>query len=175
MTSPSQLKPRDFAWIYPSQEGRPFVLQEEGQDRARLLFHQQPEPSQGEYGGKKWLFHYTAVLHPRVTVTTEDDLDHVVAQFLPCWTGGGWVIFDSGARFRWRKAHIWGGGWCFQRMDAESSICLSQEAGPLTQGGKVSVCAAAADQPETPVLVLLAWFLRIVDFEMLVEGVFRVG
>jgi len=54
-------------------------------------------------------------------------------------------------------------------------VCLSQEAGPLRQGGKVSVCRGAADRPETPILLLLAWFLRIMDFEMLVEGLFRVG
>ena len=60
-------------------------------------------------------------------------------------------------------------------QEQKSSVCLSQETGPLTQGGKVSVCCGAADLPETPVLLLLAWFLRIMDFEMLVEGIFRVG
>ncbi len=54
-------------------------------------------------------------------------------------------------------------------------MCLSQETGSLTQGGKVSVCCGSAGLPETPVLLLLAWFLRIMDFEMLVEGLFRVG
>ena len=59
--------------------------------------------------------------------------------------------------------------------EQKSSVCLSQEAGPLMQGGKVSVCCGAADLPETPVLLLLAWFLRIMDFEMLMEGIFRIG
>jgi hypothetical protein len=85
------------------------------------------------------------------------------------------VSFDSGVRYRWKKADMWSGKWCFRHAERKSCVCLSQDAGPMVQGGRVSVCCGAADLPETPVLLLLAWFLRIMDFEMLVEGIFRVG
>jgi hypothetical protein len=175
MTTLPESKTRELIWRYPEQEGQPFILWDEGVKAGWLQFHEQPLESSGEFRGRRLVFRYSAKLYPRVTVCSEEDSPHIVAEFLPCWTGGGWVSFDSGARYRWRKAHIWGGGWCFIRMDQKSQVCLSQEAGPLIQGGRVSICSGAADLPETPVLLLLAWFLRIMDFEMLVEGIFRAG
>jgi hypothetical protein len=175
MTASTESKTRELVWRYPDQEGQPFLLTYQGSEVGWLQFREAPAVSTGGYGGTRLIFRYTAAMHPRVTVASEEDPQHIVAEFLPCWTGGGWVSFDSGGRYRWRKAHIWGGGWCFTRFDQESSVCLSQEAAPLMRGGKVSVCGAAADLPETQVLLLLAWFLRIMDFEMLVEGLFRVG
>ena len=175
MTSASESTTRDLAWEYPGQEGQPFILRDENGEAGWLVFREEPAASSGGYGDKRLLFHYSTTLHPRVTVSSEEDPQHVIAEFLTCWTGGGWVSFDSGVRYRWRKAHLWGGAWCFTRMDEKASICLSQESGPLMQGGKVKVCCGAMDQPETKILLLLAWFLRIMDFEMLVGGLFRVG
>ncbi len=175
MASATESKTRELIWKYPDQEGQPFVLRGDGAEVGWLQFREAPAASTGACNGRRLVFHYSVKLHPSVTVCSEEDPQHVVAKFLPCWTGGGWVQFNSGVHYRWRKAHIWGGGWCFTRMDEKGSVCLSQEAGPLIQGGKVKVCCGAADQPETPILLLLAWFLRIMDFEMLVEGLFRVG
>jgi len=175
MVAFAESKTRDLIWRFPEQEGRPFVLRAGETELAWLDFHEQPAASLGGFDATRLLFHYTTNLHPRVTISSEQDPSHVVAQFLPCWTGGGWVSFDSGACYRWKKSHLWGSTWCFSRQGEESSVCLSQQAGALIEGGKVRVCCGALDRPETRVLLLLAWFLRIMDFEMLVEGVFRVG
>jgi len=172
--SPLETKTRELIWQYPEQEGQPFLLWDQGVKAGWLQFNEQPEASTGEIQGQRWAFRYSARLHPRVTVYRGDSPE-VCAEYVPCFTGGGLVSFDSGARYRWRRSDIWGTRWCFRHVEQKSSICLTQEAGSLTQGGKVSVCCGAADQPETPVLLLLAWFLRIMDFEMLVEGIFRVG
>jgi hypothetical protein len=174
MTSSTESAQREFTWQYPKQEGHPFVLRDDGGEAGWLQFHEGPEVSTGEFRGKKWFFRYSADLHPRVTVHSAES-HHVVAEYVPSMTGGGVVSFDSGAHYRWKKADVLGSRWCFRHREQNSSVCLSQEAGPLTKGGKVAVCCGAADLPETPVLLLLAWFLRIMDFEMLVEGIFRVG
>ena len=84
------------------------------------------------------------------------------------------VTFASGARYCWNRAKIWSGQWCFRR-EGEASICLSQHAGPLREGGRVSVCEQAAQLPETAVLVLLAWYLRVLAFETLIETIPTVG
>lgn len=174
MTSLSESMTRELIWQYPKQDGQPFVLLDDGAEVGWLQFHEKPAESSGEFRGQRLVFRYTARLHPRVTVYRGDSQD-VLAEYVPCFTGGGMVSFDSGVRYRWRKADMWGGKWCFRHAERKSSVCLSQEAGPLIQGGKVSVCCGAADLPETPILLLLAWFLRIMDFEMLVEGVFWAG
>ncbi|MGP8242952.1 MAG: hypothetical protein ACLQVN_00360 [Bryobacteraceae bacterium] len=174
MTSLPESKIRQLVWQYPETEGQPFVLWDEGVKAGWLQFHEGPVDSTGEYRGQKWVFRYSTHLHPRVTVYRGDS-EQVLAEYVHCFTGGGLVSFDSGVRYRWKRTDIWGARWCFRRAEEKSSVCLSQEAGPLTQGARVSVCCGAADLPETPVLLLLAWFLRIIDFEMLVEGIFRVG
>jgi hypothetical protein len=174
MTSASEAKIRDLVWEYPEREGQPFLLLDAGVEIGRLAFHEEPAASIGEIRGQKWTFRYSARLHPRVTVYRGDSQE-LVAEYVPCLTGGGMVSFDSGVRYRWRKASVWGDNFCFRHLEQKSSVCLSQETGSLTQGGKVSVCCGSAGLPETPVLLLLAWFLRIMDFEMLVEGLFRVG
>jgi hypothetical protein len=174
MTSTSETKSRDLVWQYPKHEGQPFLLLDGGVEMGRLAFHEEPVASIGELMGQRWTFSYSTRLHPRVTVH-RDDSQELVAEYVPCLTGGGVLFFNSGARYRWRKASVWGHKWCFCHPEKKSCVCLSQETGPLTQGGKVSVCCGEAGLPETPILLLLAWFLRILDFEMLVEGIFRVG
>ncbi|MGA9625982.1 MAG: hypothetical protein WBL65_22155 [Bryobacteraceae bacterium] len=174
MTSALETKIRDLVWEYPEREGQPFLLLDAGVEMGRLAFHEEPAASIGEFRGGRWSFRYSTKLHPRVTVHRGDSQE-LVAEYIPCLMGGGLVSFHSGARYRWRKASVWGDKWCFRQQGQKSSVCLSQETGPLTQGGKVSICCGAADLPETPALLLLAWFLRIMDFEMLVEGLFRVG
>jgi hypothetical protein len=52
---------------------------------------------------------------------------------------------------------------------------MSQHAGALTEGGKVSVCEQAAQAPETAVLILLAWYLRVLAFQNLIEAIPTVG
>jgi hypothetical protein len=54
-------------------------------------------------------------------------------------------------------------------------VCLSQQSGPLASGGKVMVCSNAVHLAETPILVLLAWYLRVLAFEKLTESIFVFG
>jgi hypothetical protein len=170
----TETKTRELIWQYPEQDGQPFLLWDNGVKAGWLEFHEEPAESTGEFRGQRWAFRYSARLHPRVTVHRGDS-EEVIAEYVARFTGGGLVSFDSGVRYRWSRSDIWGARWCFRQAEKKSSVCLSQEAGPLVHGGKVSLCCGAADLPETPVLLLLAWFLRIMDFEMLVEGIFRVG
>ena len=174
MTSTPASKTRELIWQYPDHEGEPFVLWDEGVKAGCLRFQPEPGESTGELKGERWRFRYSIRMHPRVTVYRGDS-EEVFAEYVPCFTGGGMVSFESGVRYRWRRTDIWGKHWCFRSAEQKSAVCLTQETGPLSHGGRVTLCCGAAVQPETPVLLLLAWFLRILDFEMLVEGIFQVG
>lgn len=174
MIASSALIGRELAWDYPASERRVFVLRAAGVEVGWMRFQEEPWlRSAGELSGGRWTFERTAALRPHVTVYSEDSQD-VVAELVPSFTGGGMVSFATGARYCWKRANIWGTRWCFRREGQASSVCLSQQAGPLISGGKVTVCCGAADLPETPVLVLLAWYLRVLDFEMFTEGIARV-
>jgi len=174
MASLAESKARDLTWEFPEHESEPFRLRDERGEAGRLEFHEEPEASIAEFAGQTWTFHYTTKLRPHVRIYRGDSQD-LAAEYVPVLRGGGVVTFQSGARYRWKKTAMFGDKWCFRTEEQSSSVCVRQEAGALRQGGKVSICCGAEDLPETPVLLLLAWFLRILDFEMLAEGIFRVG
>lgn len=76
-----------------------------------------------------------------------------------------------------RAELVWSPTWCFREQGGarKSSICVSQHAGPLRAGGRVNVCGDVTGLPETPVLILLAWYLRVVEFEMLTHAIPVIG
>ena len=174
MASMSDFGIGELTWRYPEREGQPFVLRDDGTEVGCLHFRERPQgKSTGEFGGKTWAFEYSADLHPRVTIFDADS--QALAEYVPSLAGGGVVSFHSGVRYRWRRANVWGTKWCFCHPEQKSSVCVSQETGALTAGGKVAVCCGSSGLVETPVLLLLAWFLRILQFEMLTEGNSRIG
>lgn len=136
MTSLPESKTLELQREYPQQEGQPLILWGEGVKAGWLEFHQEPAESTGEFRGQRLVFRYSARLHPRVTVYRGDSQE-VLAEYVPCFTGGGIVSFDSGVRYRWKKADMWSGKWCFRHAERKSCVCLSQDAGPLVQGGRV--------------------------------------
>ena len=124
---------------------------------------------------QRWSFEHTAGSHPHVIIRQHGS-PLTLAEFAPRLTGGGIVTFATGERYCWNRAKIWSPRWCFRREGADSAVCVSQQAGPLTEGGKVGICCdAAARLPEVPVLILLAWYLRVLAFESLTGAIPGVG
>jgi hypothetical protein len=174
MVTLSALGARELIWRYPRKENQAFELCAAGEEFGWLRFE---DPAgvraTGELNGQRYTFRHSGGAHPCVFVANEDSTP--VAEFVPRLTGGGTVSFANGARYCWNRAKIWSTQWCFRKEGQTSSICLSQQAGALTEGGKVNVCGKAAQVPETAVLVLLAWYLRVLAFETLVEAIPVVG
>jgi hypothetical protein len=128
--------------------------------------------SAAEWEGRRWSFEHHGLAHPSVTVRREGS-EEPVALLTTSAAGARIVRFSSGRRYRWTREHLWTAGWCFRREDEPSPVSVvSQEPGPFMPGGKVHVCCAAADSPDAPVLVLLAWFLRLLEFDLLSESIF---
>ena len=175
MTTLSELGTRELTWQFPRKENEAFELRADGEEFGRLRFDDASGVRAiGELEGRRWVFQHTGGTHPHVIVFKEDSASPV-AEFVPRLTGGGTVSFASGARYCWNRAKIWSTQWCFRREGETSSVCVSQQAGALTEGGKVNVCGKAAHLPETAILVLLAWYLRVLAFETLIETIPTVG
>lgn len=175
MTGLSEVGARELTWRYPPAPEQAYELHADGEQFGWLRFDEPAEgDATGELDGRRWTFRHDRGAHPRVTVH-KDDSPVPVAEFLPRLTGGGTVSFASGARYCWNRARIWSPQWCFRREGEGSSICVSQQAGALAEGGRVNVCGKAALMPETAVLVLLGWYLRIQNFEHLIAAIPGVG
>ncbi|HTQ57085.1 MAG TPA: hypothetical protein VMI94_21600 [Bryobacteraceae bacterium] len=163
----------NLVWQYPQRPDGVFELRVDGAELGWLRFENQPgADSIAELDGQRWSLRHTKGLLPRVTVRRENS-NEPVAEFVPGLTGGGTVTFTAGPRYCWNRSKIWSPTWCFRRLGEGqgSSICVSQESGPLHNGGKVRICGNAAGLPEAPVLLLVAWYLRVLAFEKLAENI----
>lgn len=174
MTALSEVATREMNWQFPRSLNAPFELYAAGAQVGSLRFEDLfGARAIGELEGKTWVFDYKCVPHASVSICKAGE-ETPVAEYVPRLTGGGIVTFAGGARYCWNRAKIWSSQWCFRR-EGQASICMSQHAGALTEGGKVSVCEQAAQMPETAVLVLLAWYLRVLAFQNLTEAIPTVG
>jgi hypothetical protein len=113
-----------------------------------------------EYGGRSWTFKRTGFWSPRVSIREAGSPDDT-AIFTPKWKGGGELAFQSGRRFTMKSVNFWGGQWTFETEDGAEVISVHGPHGLLHNKGEVSVGLTAGRLPETPVLLLLIWYLRL--------------
>jgi len=144
---------------------RAYQLMDKGQELGLLVF----ESSSGSRatancGGHAWTFKRTGFFATRVTVR-EPGSDDDLAVFTTTWTGGGSVTFNWGPCYHLRKKNFWGTEWAFEGADGTAAVSLSGVHGVFKEGGAASVAPSAAGLPETPVLLLLIWYVRILANE----------
>jgi hypothetical protein len=162
----------EFVWTFPAGDDSAFVLHAHGRAIGRLQFAKEPGGhSTAEWDGRRWIFERQG---HSVTVRAEGS-EEAAAVFTPTPTGGGIAVLANGARYCWAREHIWSPVWCFHGKESRSAVCVAQQAGPLAAGGKAVICAEAAKSPDTPILVLLAWYLRVLEFQKLSECLFLCG
>ena len=167
----SSLAGTELTWSYPDRTARAFVLHVGDRQVGRLHFDTATSAcATAEFEGTWWRFEASASAYPAVRIHAED-ADEAIGEFTACPTGGGVVEFRNGARYRWVREHVWSLHWCFRCAEQKSRVCISLESGPLVRGGKLAICAEAADREEMPVLVLLAWYLRVQDFARLSDSI----
>ncbi len=170
MTLPASPK-IEMSWLHPQDNDRTFVLQSEGRPIGRLRFEDEPGArSSAELHGRRWTFERTGAYRHCILVRAADS-EAPVAEFTPLLAGGGVLVFADGRKFHWTREHIWSARWCFRSGRQKSAVCVSQEVGAVMSGGKVAVCSGAQEREETPVLILLAWYLRILETVELSESV----
>ncbi len=170
MTLPASPK-IEMGWLHPQDGDRTFVLQSEGRSIGNLQFEDEPAArSPAELHGRSWTFERTGAYRHRILVRAAAS-EAPVAEFTPLLAGGGVVVFADGRKFHWTREHIWSARWCFRSRQQKSAVCISQQVGAVMSGCKVAVCSDAVEREETPVLILLAWYLRILETLELSESV----
>ena len=160
----------EMGWLHPVDGDRTFVLQAESKAVGRIRFEDEcGARSAAEWNGRRWTFECTGAFRHCIVIRAEGS-DTPVAEFTRFLAGGGVASFANGSQYNWVRTHLWSGRWCFRSRQQKSAVCVSQQAGALMQGGRVAVCAGALEREETHVLVLLAWYLRILETVELAES-----
>lgn len=150
-----------FEWSQPEAFRRFHQLMADGQVVAGLRFEKTCGTlATAEYGDARWTFKRTGFWSPRVVVRqagSETDL----AVFTPRWSGGGELAFAAGRKFELKSLSFWGGEWAFETADGSEVVSVRGPHGLVRNRGEASLGLCAARLPETPVLLLLIWYLRL--------------
>lgn len=157
----------DLAWTYPEGADGAFRLHDHGEPAGWLKFDR--VRSSAGWQGRSWSFEHAG------PITIRAASGELAGVFTPRPNGGGTVDLSSGRSYCWNRKHVLSRTWCFRSLDNQSTVCVSQEAGPLISGGAVTLCPQAAQSPDTALLVLLAWYLRVLEFETLSNSQFVCG
>lgn len=153
--------PNELEWRQPEALQRLYQLTRNGEVIATLRFEKRSGSlATGEFGEHQWTLKRTGFLSPRVSVR-EPDSEADLAMFTPGWTGAGWLTFNSGRRYHLRSTNFWQTEWTFESEAGTPAIILTGPHGMFKQGGHAKVSESAASLTETPVLLLLIWYLRI--------------
>jgi len=164
-----------FVWSFPSEGDSAFVVRrEEGQPIGWLRFEPHGSGlSTAEWEGRRWTFERTGPPHSAITIRAEGADEPAI--FTLWRNGGGSLTLPSGAHYCWNRKHILSTTWCFRSEQNQSAVCVNQHTGPLVAGGTVTMCCKSAQSPDMPLLVLLAWYLRILEFQRLTDSLFVCG
>jgi len=152
---------RALEWRQPGALHRFYQLTQDGREIATLRFEKSyGSLATGVCGQARWTFKRTGFLSPKISVR-EAGAETDLALFTPGWMGSGWMVFSGGRRYHLRHTNFWGTEWAFESEDGSAAITLSGNPGFFKQGGTATVAQSAVGLPETPVMLLLIWYLRV--------------
>lgn len=154
---------QELEWNQPKVMRRLFTLMN-GSSEIALLRFESGSLATGEYNGGKWTFKRTGFLSPKITVRAGGS-DADLAVFTPGRMGGGTVAFATGPRYSLRPTNFWRTEWTFETEDRHVLVTLSGRPHLFKLGGIATVTQMAAGLTETPVLLLLMWYVRVLIHE----------
>ena len=156
-----QLNHRELEWRQPESRHRLYQLTADGETIATLRFEKLGGSlASGKFGNSEWTFKRSGFLHPRVLIRAPGS-EQDIATFTPNWTGGGWLALNAGRRYHLKCKNFWGTEWAFEAEDGSPTITMTGGHGLFKESAHLTVTESASTLPETPLLLLLIWYLKI--------------
>jgi hypothetical protein len=152
----SETAGEELLWLQPAARKREHELRA-GEDLVATLRFQRGSLADAEAEGHHWTFKRQGFWQPRVTVRAPGS-DADVAVFRPRWAGGGTLDFADGLSVRLSSANFWQSQWVWQEKD-QPLILFKGRHGIVKAKGAVEIQPGAESRPDTPLLVLLGWYL----------------
>jgi hypothetical protein len=161
----AELSGKELEWNQPGVMRRIFHLTAEGRQIASLRFESSfGSVATGECGDAKWSFKRGGFMAPKISVRTGEP-EAEVAVYSGNLMGGGWVVFNAGGRYHLRHVDLWRTEWTFETAEGRVLVTLSRRSQILKEASIAKVTASGASLPETPILLLLMWYVRILMSE----------
>ena len=149
---------QELIWSQPSRMHQAFELRAGDSSLGSLEF-ERGTLANGAVEDQRWTFKREGFWHPQVTVRKPGSDDNV-AVFKPRWAGGGTLQLRQGRELRFAAANFWHSQWDW--VDGDQPLVLfKSHAGLLKTEGEVEIESSALPSAETPLLVVLGWYLLI--------------
>jgi hypothetical protein len=147
------VQPRRFRREFELRAGRETVASLRGPDL--LLRRARGETAEGRYRLRVTdLFRGIVVVHP-------GDSDSELAVWRPRITGAGTVRFSGGRSFEMRPLDVWHRRWIAEDEAGAAIFTLHLRLRFLRTEASLELKPGAERVPELPVLLLLAWYIRV--------------
>ena len=156
-------------WVQPKILDRQFVLRSSENIFGTLSF----ETAFGTLATAtsatgRWTFKRVGFLNPRVTIR-EGGANADLAVYWPKLWSDGWIEFAQGNKFHWKSLKFWGTEWGCANAQEEMLFVLRpgtekhQLSDLLKTQAVVDIQSHAYDIEELPLLVMLGWYLMILN------------
>ncbi len=164
MLSLQQMAGQTFTWEQPKRSKRHFELRIGDTTLATLRWEKafRSRAIAETADGASWSFERkgwgTQVL---VSVGTEASAVYKRSG----WGGKGRLALPNGRTWVWTRPRFWGSTWAWVSESGETLMSLKQKSGLFKITGQADVAPEAAALPETPLLILLGWYLMVIMAE----------
>jgi hypothetical protein len=152
----SDLADQELLWIQPAAMRREHELRA-GEDIVATLRFQRGSLADAEADSHHWTFKRHGFWQPRITIRVAGS-DADIAVFRPHWAGGGTLELIDGPTVRLSSANFWQSEWVWKEKD-QPLILFKGRHGIVKAKGAVEIQPGAAGRPETPLLILVGWYL----------------
>jgi len=162
MRTPELTKPidRDLTWVQPRALRAEYQLIADGKALASLRWKKAfGSLATAEAADGRWTFKRVGFLRPRVTVRAEGS----VADVAVLEPGTGVLQFSDGHRYHWVNTSSWGGEWAFASEDGTVLVRFLFPMASLRMRGRVQVEPEARTQQDLSLLLLLGWYLVVLN------------
>ncbi len=163
---------RELSWIQPKTSARAFELRVGDELLATLRFQSAfGSLAVADSSAGSWTFKRVGFFNPRVTVRVAGQ-EFDTAVYTPRWTGSdGKLAFANGRTYRWSVANFWSTK--FQICDLDGEPLIGYHSGSekprlsdiFKTQAFVQVTPRGRELPDLPLLVLVGWYLIILQHE----------
>ena len=165
-------KDLELFWVQPAALKRSFILRSGERIFGSLVFRSAFGSLADAISCKdSWTFKRVGFFSPRVTIRRAGSgID--IANYQPKWTGTeGSLLFSGGRSYLWRVANFWATRYTFS--DSQGNELVTYRSGSdeqklsnlIKQQAQVEIALQAWQLPEVDLLVILGWYLVILQQE----------
>jgi len=152
----------ELIWIRPSQNERMYSLRSGSEEIGTLRWDSSSGSlARAATSAGEWTLKRVGYLQPRVSVRASG-VSEDLAWFEPGVGGGGAVHLASGHLFRW-SSNVWRAEWAWVNAAGKHGVKIHREFSARDRAGKVTVAAGVLPDRELPLLIILGWYLIILQ------------